>query len=439
MKTLLISLTLTLSSLSFAGWDNPAVLCPEEILPKGIDCLDLSQVKNPYTDFPSSISDAEKKEWIYNHAADLNLCRSREVLARESRSPGAFTPLQVELSWMIADGGKNVQEKLNAVMVASQKHQIPPQVLIGALTQESLLASLSVSSDGGNYSCGIAQLNLQEWCTSIAWLPYAERQKLGWPSGMACEDLPTSLVKPFHDIALSRLGNRPEYKMTNADFDGITQDQVQGSWPQGSADLQTSRFQAVTSFLKNCQNISLSIPFKAQTLKGLFSSYVPLPMKLSQMYKTPQSFPRRCAQPYPSNYYPLHTGWLLAVAAYNAGPRQTQLVEHYFQIKDNKFPDLSPLDLIEALHWGGQVKPNTNNIFFIGQNQTIYRQPWYKSCVVQRHVARVIQHVTIPGQTIARSLEQVPCAQGPVPKYRRNSSGVKAYTSSAVSDSSAGL
>ncbi len=410
-----------------AQWDNPAVLCPEEILPQNIACLDLTHVKNPSIDFPDGMSADEKFEWTHKHFSDLNLCRAQELLNRETKRPGSFTPLQAELSWMTVDGGKDVPLKLQSILNASKKYQIPPQILIGALTQESLLASLGVAPDGGNYSCGIAQLNIQEWCGGISLVSGADRERLGWPQlgEMGCGDLSPSLLAPFYEIALSRLGTRPDYKMTSTDFAGITIDQIQGKWPAASTEIQTTRFMAVTSFLKNCQDISLSIPFKAQTLKSLFNLYVPNALKFQQTYTTRETFNRSCKDPYPTKFYPLHTGWLLAVAAYNAGPRQTQLLEHYFQIQHNNFPELSPLDLIEALHWGGKVKESNRRVIFVGQNGTLNSQAWYKSCVVQRHVARVIQHVTEPGKSIARSLEQAACSQGEVPHYRVISSGIK--------------
>ncbi len=425
MKTLILIALSLLSFSAVAGWDNPAVLCPEEILPRGFACPDLTLVKNPYTDLPVNMSEQERIEWTRNRTSDLKLCQNKEVLRREEMYPGSFTPLQIQIGWMIVEGGKNAPEKLQSILSSSQKYQIPPHVLIGALKQESLMAGLGISPDGGNYSCGIAQLNIQEWCNSIGLLSTVEKERLGWPSSITCDNLPTTIVEPFYAIASTRLGNRPDYQITSSDFSGITQDQVVRSFPAGSEYLQGLRFKAITSFLKHCQSDALSIPFKAHTLRGLFNNFVPAPIKNNEVYTAGRTFNRRCSTPYPSKYYPLHTGWLIAVASYNAGPRQTQLVEHYYQVQNNVFPSLSPLDLIEALHWGGKVKEGSTRLYYVGQNQTLMSQLWYKSCVVQRHVARVIQHVTIPGQTIARSLEQVPCSNGAVPKYRQLSSGIK--------------
>ncbi|MDO9183294.1 MAG: hypothetical protein Q7U04_12850, partial [Bacteriovorax sp.] len=208
----LLSLTISLSFNAFPAmaaisWDNPAVLCPEEILPKGTTCLDLSHVEKFLTDFPDETSVEEMKDWKNNKAADLKLCRNLEVLRREQVKSGSFSPATLEQAWMVVDGAQHVQEKLDAVQAASLKYGIPPQILIGAMKQESLLSSLGVSPDGGNYSCGMAQLNIQEWCSSMNRLSQEERTAYGWPN-ISCEpeDLPTDIVKPLYDIAIKNVG-----------------------------------------------------------------------------------------------------------------------------------------------------------------------------------------------------------------------------------------
>jgi hypothetical protein len=414
-KNLFLALALVLPFTSQADWSNPQVLCPEEILPQGIPCLDLSLVKNPMVDFPVAMSAVEKTEWINLHSSDLKLCRNQEVLRRETLRPGSFTPLQIELAWMGTNGGEEAQEKYQSVMEAAQKFGVPPQILLGALTQESLLANLGITPDGGNYSCGMAQLNISEWCQGMKTLTAQERAALNWPE-VSCGTLPSESVAPFYSLAVKKLGSRPEYRMTSMDFEGITIADV-------ALEANPKKFEAISSFVKNCQNIHYSIPFKAFNLRSIFNQFVPASLKKAEVYSSFSTFPRSCAQSYPSSYYPLHTGWLLAVAIYNAGPIETKLLEHYYQIQDNQFPSMTPLDLIEALHWGGKVKGS--RVYFTGQNQETYSQLWYKSCVVQRHVARVIQHVSAPGVTIAQSLEKSPCDKKKVPTYRQNSSGIR--------------
>ncbi len=412
MKIKIVLLSLTLSSFAFAGWENPAIQCPEKILPQGYPCPDFSAVTNIWDEFPAGMSADEINEWKLNRAPDLKLCRYNELQIREAANPGTFTPVQVQIAWMVTSGGKNPEKKLESVVSASKRSGIPPHVLLGAITQESLLSSLGISPDGGNYSCGIAQLNISEWCEGMQALSQAEKDALKWPA-VACSSINSAMVGPFYNIAVKRLGNRPEYRITSTDFSGIIAVDVK---------LPEKTFQAVNSFIQNCQNDELSIRFKAANLKNLFVNFVPQAMKTREIY-SPQT-PRQssCKVQNTTSYYPLHTGWLLAVAAYNAGPRVTSLVEHYFQ---GTVPAMSPKDLVEALHWGGKVKPGSSSVVFTGANGKTLTQSWYKSCVVQRHVSRVVQHVTLPGQTILKSLEKVPCANGEVPEYRRNSSGIK--------------
>lgn len=414
MKNLIFIGLLVLSFSALSGWENPAVQCPEKIFPQGFTCPDLTGVKNIWDDFPDSMTEAEIAEWKLHRAPDLKVCRYREMLRREKVTPGTFTPVQVQIAWMVTNGGKNPEGKLKSVISASEKFGIPPHILIGAITQESLLASLGISPDGGNYSCGIAQLNISEWCQGMKNLTQTERDNLKWPV-IDCGSISGQQVEPFYDIAFRRLGDRPDYQITASDFEGITQEET---------GLGTKSFQAAQSFIKNCQNDELSIRFKAAVLKNLFVNYVPSPLQSRERLTAESSRPLNCKVQNNSPYYPLHTGWLLAVAAYNAGPRVTSIVEHYYQVQRNEFPLMTPKDLVEALHWGGKVKPGTTSVAFTGQNGKPMTQSWYKSCVVQRHVARVVQHVTLPGQTILKSIEQSPCVNGEVPEYRRNSSGI---------------
>ncbi len=446
MNKVLFTLALAFSAdqlKAAVSWDNPPVMCPEEVFAKGLKCPDFSRVENPYTDFPYEMSKEEILEWRNNKAADLKLCRNQEVLRRESLKPGSYSAATIENAWMIVDGANNVQEKLTAIEEASKKYEMPPHVLIGAMKQESLFASLGISPDGGNFSCGMSQLNIQEWCTAMSGLSRAQREAIGWPSAIECDSdaLPTNIVKPFYDIAVKNLGTRPSYQLTSEDFKGIAASQVVESFPTANKSLQEKRYQAVTSFVNNCQNIALSVNFKAKTLKGLYDHFVPDSLKQKELYTPGKiTFNRVCRSAYTSQYYPLHTGWLLAVAMYNAGPAQAKLVGYYYQSKSNNLPAMNPLDLIEALHWGGKWKPGTDSIVYADidsdskpsrkwfkKNEAANEmtQSWFKSCIVQRHVARVIQHVTLPAESIAKSLEVGGCTPTGVPEYRQKSSGIK--------------
>lgn len=446
LKQALLTLTLAVHAANLAAatiaWDNPPVMCPEEIFAKGLKCPDFSNVEDVYADYPDDFSKADIQDWKNNKAADLKVCRNKEVLKRAAVKTGTYSPATLENAWMIVDGGNNVDEKLKAVEEASKKYELPPQILIGAMKQESLMASLGISPDGGNFSCGMSQLNIQEWCQAMNSLTNAEKDSFGWPADIECDSdaLPTNIVKPFYDIAVKNLGTRPSYQLAASDFKGITADQVTAAFPSANKSLQEKRFQAITSFVNNCQNIPLSINFKAKTLRGLYDHFVPSKLKEQELYAPGKTFNRACRSPYTSKFYPLNTGWLLAVAMYNAGPQQAKVVEYYFQTKSDSLPAMNPLDLIEALHWGGKWKPGTDSLVFTNMDSDSkpgkkgwfkkndsneFTQSWFKSCIVQRHVARVIQHVTLPAESIAKSLEVGGCTATGVPQYRQNSSGIK--------------
>ena len=428
MKLVFLFLLISHQVKALDFWQNPPVICPEEIMPKGLECPDFSKVSNVYTDFPYDFSVDDINEWKMNRSADLRNCRNKEVLRRELINPGTYGAVAVEIAWMNVSGGEHALEKLAEIKKAADSFDIPEQILIGAMRQESLLATLGISSDGGNYSCGMSQLNLQEWCRGISRLTVDDQAKYGWPAGMDCDEasLPLDLVKPFYAIAIKNLGTKAHYLLDSSHFNSIQFDDVLKDFPAGGKMLQQKRFEAVKSFINNCQSINLSISFKAHTLRELFDKYVPESLKFSEIYKDNEAYNRKCLSPYSTKYYPLHTGWLLAVAMYNAGPMQSKILEHYHQTDSTHLPELNPKDLIEALHWGGKWKKNTTLIEFKDGQQNKYTQKWYKSCVVQRHVARVIQHVTLPSMSIAKSLEQAPCSpSAEVPDYRKKSSGIK--------------
>jgi hypothetical protein len=295
------------------------------------------------------------------------------------------------------------------------------------MTQESLLSSIGIAPDGGNYSCGMAQLNIQEWCQSMNKLSKSERKALAWPDISCDEDvLPNDIVKPLYEIALKNSGNRPDYQLTANEFKNITYKDVSSGGLSrifSKSKMNNKSFQAASSFVNNCQNISLSIAAKAQTLKSLFDNFVPKDLRAAELYSEGQTFPRACKNTYATRAYPLHTGWLLAVAMYNAGPLQAKILAHYYQVRDNKFPAVDPKGLVEALHWGG--KWNGTTLAMNDQSGKAISQKWFKSCIAQRHVARVVQHVTIPSESIVKSLDTEGCKMDSVPEYRKASSGVK--------------
>lgn len=425
MKQLVVLVACAVATSPFAAvdWSRPPVICPEAGVARGIPCPELSSLPLPSSPLPADADPRWKTDW----AKDLSVCRARELLRREEAKPGSFTPVQVQISWMTVSGAENAGGKLQAMYSAAERFGMPTQILLGALTQESLLANLGISADGGNYSCGMAQLNITEWCQGMSLLSAEQRQALGWPA-ISCSDgtLASTMLAPYYEIAVGRLGQRPDYRLDAKDFAGIHLDQVRSQMPSGPAPLQAQRHQAITSFIAHCQDADLSILIKAYNLKSFFNSYVPQELRDAEVYRTGDGPDLSCERAYTSRYYPLHTGWLLTLAIYNAGPNMVRLLEHYYQGDAATWPELTPFSLVEALYWGGKYNATTKRVYFRGANQKDYSQTWFKSCVVQRHVARVTQHVTPPGVSVVSSLEPSAC-NAEAPASRQNSSGVRSH------------
>jgi hypothetical protein len=429
--TVVLSIFLTSSSFADTNWAQPPAACIEDLVPKFIPCLDLSSVPNPTSDFPTELSESERKYWTVDHRADLNLCRAREVQRREAAAPGTLSPSAIAWAWMWTKSVEGQDEKLAAIYAASTQTEMPPQILFGALRQESLLSDLGITPDGGNYSCGIGQINILEWCRSVSKFSEEERIRIGWSQNIPCTEsaLPSDIVRPFYEQALRKLGDRPDYELAPIHFEGITYASVVGSFPAGEPRLQRMRFSAIGSFVRHCSEAGLGIRAKALELRALFDSAVPTGLRNAELYKDGETFQTRCREPYPSRAYPFHTGWLLADAIYNAGTRQVAVLQHYFRMtrttheSGTAWRSLTPIHLIEALHWGGKWNAQTGKIEYQNVYGTNYAQGWFKSCVVQRHIARVVQYSVLPGFEIVRSLETEGCSQTKIPEYRKKSSG----------------
>lgn len=447
---LLVGFIVTASaSTSWAtDWSQPDVGCVEEVIyrPSPYGCPDFSRVDDHNREFPASMPQQERDEWTRNRRQALRICRAEETLRREAVRPGSQGQVAVQVSWMLHLGTQHSDEKIEAIYRASEVERIPPQTLLGALTQESLLAELGISDDGGNFSCGIGQMNLLEWCRWAEKQPLTTQLAMGWPvdqilkfkkaQGVSqictTQYFPTSLVKPFHEIGLKRLKGLPEYRLRPEHLDRIALSDVVQGFPAGSPDLQKLRYAIVQSFTQSCSDYRFGIPAKAYELRKIFETMVPRGLQQVQAYTRSRQFQRQCRAGAPVNaYYPLHTGWLLADAVYNAGPGAISAVQWYLGLDAKASADpktwekFSPTDLIEALYWAGIYNPQTDLLEHWDLEGRKRTMGWYKACVVQRHVARVVQHVTLPGHDLAQSLEGSVGCQKTIPEARKTSTGKK--------------
>lgn len=419
-KPLLFSVAtafVSFSSIATAAvdWAQPPVVCVEDAVPALPEkaCLDLTGVADPRKDFPANLPAAEIQYWKSKNRA-LSYCRGKEVLRREALKPGTFSSGVIEVSWMQVAGADHSDDKVNAVYEASRTNKIPVQVLTGALYQESMFVDLGIAEDGGNYSCGVGQVNVQEWCNWANGVPAARKTQIGWPAnGVSCSLLPSTLIKPFYDIAKTKLNGLPEYRLEKSHFAGIGYDAVVGGFPAGDSSEQKLRFQAARSFIDNCSSSLNGVAAKANELASLYRMFIPAGMKARETYAAGDGFKRVCKQKGFEGQYPLHNGWLLAVGSYNAGPRAVDSLAYYnrWGVKDladaKTFLNFSVVQMVEDLYWAGKYNAKDDRIHI----NTISSGAdaswlWTKPCILQRHIARVVQHVTQPGApTIVDTLE----------------------------------
>jgi hypothetical protein len=404
------------------NWAQPPLGCVEEMVPHQANkqCLDLTQVANPLTDWPTNLSQADHDYW-YAQRRGLTYCRGVELLRREAATPGSQTAGAVETSWMVSIAINDYDTKVKAVYEASDRYNVPAHVLTGAVYQESLFAELGISSDGGNYSCGAEQINLNGWCEWANAQSSADQSSMGWPtSAVDCNDsslVNLAFIKPFYDIALTRLNGLPEYRLEKSHFQNIAVKDVVAQWPQASDATNALRYQLINSFINFCADPRLGILAKASELQSLYSGYLSKAFQDKDRYTGTDRFQRQCSQVSKDNAYPLHTGWLMAVAAYNAGPRAVDAVTYYNQWNDSAFNDpttiqnFTPDKIVESIYWSGKYDKATDKIDFASRTGAARSWIWYKGCVAQRHIARVMQHVTLVPDFFVDSLEgQYPCA-----------------------------
>lgn len=418
---------------SAIDWKQAPVACVEEIVPHQPTrmCPDFTKVANPIIDWPVELPAAERAYWD-TRPKEISICRAREILAREAMTPGSQKPVAVEISWMQVQAAMHFNEKIIAIYDASEIYHIPVQVLAGALDQESLFAELGISEDGENFSCGIGQLNVLEYCRWANSQTTAEKALIGWPvEKVECDSptfMQTSFVRPFHSIAKKRLAGLPEYRLNATHFEGIKLDDVISELPAASIDIQKLRVQVIRSFIDHCSEARRGILGKAHELARLYEVIVPAGLRSQEHYGSRERHYRGCSRDDASGVYPLQTGWLMAVAAYNAGSRVLDAVTYYNRMSADDLNDVqawqrfNPQSLIESLYGAGKYDAKDKKLEFKSVDGSPRSWSWFKACVVQRHIARVIQRATLSnaGTILAVSLEGKPgCIQDGEPSAER--------------------
>lgn len=431
---------------SKVNWAQPPMACVEDIVPRlpTLPCPDLTRVPDPRVDWPEDLPEQDQAYWQSNKRGE-NYCRSVEIMRREELKPGTFPAGAIQLAWMRLKAIENSEEKVQAVYRASRAQKMPVHVLAGALTQESLFSDLGIAADGGNYSCGIGQVNLSEWCGWANKQTAQKKTEMGWPTNINCSSVSAGLIRPFYEIAKKRLNGLPEYRLDKTHFQNIPLKSVVGGFPAGSTALQNTRYRAAVSFLNHCTDVMNGIAAKANELRNLYVRHVPSGLKASGHYAPGEEFQQSCREKGYTGAYPMNAGWLLAVGIYNAGPRAVDALSHYNKwtqaeiAKPEVWKSIGPVQLVEAFYWSGKYSQRDDRIHIKTLNGKNSSWIWFKPCVLQRHIARVVQHVTLPGfpklvdtlegsYKCARSVfnpETGELIQSAVPPFRQKSSGVK--------------
>lgn len=426
-------------------WAHPPLRCIEEMVPaEPENCPDFREMGDPRDGFPKSIS-KEGRAWWGKHKGELAVCRARELIRRASKNPGYLSEGQTEWQLMLARGSEKREEKIDAIYDAGDRRGVPPHVLAGALFQESRMADLPVTEDGGNYSCGIGQMNLIEWCRFSESLSFEEQARLEWPrEGLqaylnkrgeesACDTLARlEISKGFYEAAKERFGGSP-HLYTPERYAKLSESDVSSRFPGSGSEAQKLRFRMGRSFFLHCSDTDMGIEAKAHALRWLYVSKVPRALRQIQQYPDGESYPATGCKRVPrTKAYPFHAGWLLADAAYNAGANVVDLVSYYLRSPKNWAPLTPPL-LIESIFMGGDFNTISGKIGFTGMSGRSMSIPWEAVCIAQRHIAHVIQEgLTREGARKIHSLEgEDGCGSGSffgifgkgVPKERSDSSG----------------
>ena len=442
---LVLSIYPALVQAAAIDWSQPPLGCVEEMVPDrpSRPCLDLTEVKNPLGDWPD-LSREERDFWV-THRRYATFCRSQEILRREKNRPGSQNSERIELAWMAVEAIYDHDEKVDAIYEAKKLYGMPPLVLTGALYQESLLMPLGIAEDGKNYSCGIGQVNIIEWCHWANNQSEQKQRSLNWPKGLDCdsEDITKpEFIAPFYEIAKTRLNGLPEYRLLKEHFANISFDDVKNGFPSASNDTQRLRYQAARSFIDNCSDVRNGILAKANEVAKLYAAYVPEAVKQKDHYTGGERFHRRCQQDL-GDTYPLPKSWLMAVAAYNAGNNMLDAMAYYNHWDKRAWETSSTWDnfsvekMIESFFWAGKYNPTTDYLDFTDLRGKHDQLAWWTTCVAQRHIAWVVQHVQLDSNFLVDSLEDgFQCRRSEfnergklvrswVPDFRKRSSGRK--------------
>ena len=361
---------------------------------------------------------------------------ARQILSKGPTGTEAYIN-----AWSAIDGKMTFQRSIQATYDAANLYSIPPQVLAGAFMEESSYSNLGIVEDFGNWSCGIGQINIVEWCSWVQQLPMEKRKALGWPTDQiallksenplreyCAEDfIALETVKPFFSRGLDQItkgGPRAPYMVLDTwhshelesfvqlgyehfmvpfssvenEIGEITrkhsltpgQDQiipVASDLRDGNTLLSDGvRYKIAMSFINNCNKIENGVTAKAFVLKSIYDQFIPREAKVAQKFQDSSKNPLICQQTVLSKSYPLNVGWLIADAIYNAGEEILPGILEYRENRKLSWEEFGPTELSAAIQWA--LDNRSNQITPIGITEARY------------HTNNIVSNVTREGFSI---------------------------------------
>jgi hypothetical protein len=342
--------------------------------------------------------------------------------------------------WGLFLSASDAKAKVEDIYAAANAQNMPPQVLTGALMQESSMGNLGISRDFNNWSCGIGQLNVNEWCDWANQADPATQAQIGWPTAEIAavvaanhvkgkDDLDVCSgnflraqhVKPFYDAGMKKMCdghmNRPESMLVRdemnaaipsfedaaADMDFTTKmpvsklnckhrnrynDECLTIKPtKNEAAAANLRYLIAKSFSTSCTDHTFGIPAKAYNLRLIHDELKPY-ITQAQQYPEGSTYARKCMQTPTSRAYPLSVSWLLADAVYNAGEEIIPGVEKYWTDHHMTPEQVSPRDLVNAIDYTLNERKYKKHLELIG------------ICEARFHIRNVVRNMTLPGSDL---------------------------------------
>jgi hypothetical protein len=294
------------------------------------------------------------------------------------------------------DANKDLEEKVDIIYDAANDRLMPPLFLLSVIMIENNFVNDGLSYDGGNYSCGLTQINAFEYCMWAQTLDPEEAQSIDWPvteiSKVSSNDICSSDVvhKPVELMMREIRKSKSVSKMNRVDLQLVAKvpyEKIKANM-EGDEDLKFARYKAAVSFLKHCQDPKFAIPALAEVLLQLHND-LPSEIKNTSFYQ-PNEKPREgCRRSVTTPYYPISTSWLIAGAVFNAGDTIIPGLEKY---KSKPWSEMQPNDLADLMHF----IPTTGELFS--------KEP-YDWRVLDFYVHALINYSALPNKQI---VEHVP-------------------------------